>query len=48
MFQRLKSKVQVAKEAEKGSQQGKESVIDKEKAAYSYQQARRSEVAIVA
>lgn len=48
MFVSLKSEKQVAKEAEKGSPKVKESVIGTKKAGYSYRQARRSEVAIVA
>jgi hypothetical protein len=48
MYQRRKSKVQVAKEAEKEPQKGRKSVIDWKKAAYSNQQARRSEVPIMA
>jgi hypothetical protein len=48
MYQRPKNKVQVAKEAKKGHQKGRKSVIDWKKAAYSYQQARRSEEPIVA
>ena len=47
-FQRLKREMQVSKESRKGSPRVKESVIETEKAVYSYRQARQNEVPIVA